>query len=154
MGAGHGKTREKHRLLAALFLLPAFAFIAYALYVPFVWNGVFSFQRWDGFHDPAFVALANYTKALMDKTALLSIRNSVFLGLISTLGAVALGLLLAALVYKVYRREGALYRLIAFMPIMLPMAVIVLLFTFFFNPEMGLLNNLLRVVEMGDVAKA
>ncbi|MDR1801944.1 MAG: sugar ABC transporter permease [Lachnospiraceae bacterium] len=148
------KSRKRSRLLGILFLLPALAFITYALYVPFVWNGVLSFQKWDGFADPQWIGLKNYSKALTDSVSLLSLKNSVLLGVVSTLGAVILGLSLAAFVYKVYRKEGALYRLIAFMPIMLPAAVVGLLFTFFFNSEMGLLNNLLRLVGLNDITKA
>lgn len=154
MGKSMRKGKTNRRILTALFLLPAFAFIAYALYVPFIWNGILSFQKWDGFHDPLWVGIQNYSKALTDHTALLSMKNSLFLGTVSTLGAVVLGILLAALVYKVYQKEGAFYRLIAFMPVMLPTAVVGLLFTFFFNPEMGLLNNFLRAVGLGGMTQA
>ena len=65
-----------------------------------------------------------------------------------------MGLFLAALVFKVYRKEGAFYRLMAFMPVMLPAAVVGLLFTFFYNSDMGLLNNLLRSIGLDNLTTA
>jgi raffinose/stachyose/melibiose transport system permease protein len=135
-------------------LIPSFVFIAYALYIPFIWNGVLSFQKWNGYSAPEWVGAKNFERAVTESLSLLSLKNSVFLGIVSTAGAVALGLLLAALIYKVYRGEGAFYRLIAFMPVMLPTAVIGLLFAFIFNSEMGMLNNLLRAIGLGDLATA
>lgn len=149
------KKRNRQRLMIiALFLIPALCFIIYALYVPFVWNGVLSFQEWNGFKEPTWVGLQNYGQFFSDPVALKSLGNSVFLAVVSTLGAIVIGLALAALLYQVKRKEGALYRLIIFLPVMLPAAIVGLLFTFIFNPEMGLLNSLLRLLGMGDFAKA
>nr|WP_307757139.1 ABC transporter permease subunit [uncultured Christensenella sp.] len=148
------KSKTKRRLLCLLFLVPAFAFLVYALYVPFVWNGVMSFQQWDGFSAPQWVGADNYAKAFTNGTSRLSLQNSVFLGLVSTAGSVLLGPFLAALVFKVYRKEGAFYRLMAFMPVMLPAAVVGLLFTFFYNSDMGLLNNLLRSIGLDNLTTA
>ncbi len=148
-----GKNRRRRGMIA-LFLVPALLFITYAVYIPFGWNTVLSFQEWNGFSDPKWVGVDNYTNAFTDAIALKSLGNTVFLGLVSTIGAVVIGVLLAALIYQVYRREGAFYRLILFMPVMLPAAIIGLLFVFIFNSEMGLLNSLLRVIALGDLTTA
>lgn len=148
-----GKNRRRRGMIA-LFLVPALLFITYAVYIPFGWNTVLSFQEWNGFSDPKWVGVDNYTNAFADAIALKSLGNTVFLGLVSTIGAVVIGVLLAALIYQVYRREGAFYRLILFMPVMLPAAIIGLLFVFIFNSEMGLLNSLLRVIGLGDLTTA
>ena len=100
------KVRQSVACFCLLFLVPAFAFLVYAR-VPFVWNGVMSFQQWDGFSAPQWVGADNYAKAFTNGTSRLSLQNSVFLGLVSTAGSVLLGLFLAALVFKVYRKEGA-----------------------------------------------
>lgn len=147
--------RKRRRMgIIALFIIPAMFFITYAVYVPFGWNTLLSFQDWNGFSTAEWVGIENYAKTFSDPIALKSLVNSLFLGVISTIGAVIIGVTLASLVYQVYRREGALYRLILFMPVMLPAAIVGLLFVFIFNPEMGLLNNLLRSIGLGDFTTA
>jgi raffinose/stachyose/melibiose transport system permease protein len=129
-------------------------FIFYAVYIPFGWNMVLSFQDWNGFSDPQWVGLKQYIAVFEDPIAMKSLANSVFIGLVSTIGSVITGIALAAFVYQVYRREGALYRLILFMPVMLPSAIVGLLFVFMFNAEMGLINNFLRVIGLKGLTKA
>jgi raffinose/stachyose/melibiose transport system permease protein len=136
------------------FLAPALVFIVYALYIPFVWNGILSFQQWNGFRAPQWAGLQNYRQFFTDPIALKSLGNSIFLALVSTAGSIALGLFLAMMLYKVKRKEGAFYRLVIFLPVMLPTAIVGLLFTFVFNYSMGLLNGVLRLLGMGGLAKA
>lgn len=144
----------QRNLTSVLFLLPALAMMLYAVYIPFFRNIVLSFQEWNGFTEPVGVALDNFKRILNDPTALNAFKNSMFLAVVGTAIAVALGLLLAAFVFKVTRKEGAFYRLIIFMPVMLPTAVVGLLFTFVFNPDMGILNNLLRAIGLDQYTKA
>jgi len=144
----HRKISWRKALVSSLFLLPAIAFMIFSVYIPFAWNGVLSFQKWNGFSAPKWIGFDNYKNLLTDAVAQRGLWNSIFLAVFSTLGAVILGLLLAAFVYKVTEREGAFYRLIIFLPVMLPTAVVGLLFAFVFNPEMGLLNNFLRVIGL------
>jgi raffinose/stachyose/melibiose transport system permease protein len=62
-----------------------------------------------------------------------------------------LGLLFAVLILRLSQREGGIFRLILYSPAMLPTAVVGIMFVFFFNPEMGLLNNFLRLVGLGGL---
>lgn len=144
----------KRRLLYAAFLLPAIICMLFSVYIPFGWNGILSFQEWNGFSPASWCGMKNYVRFFEDAEAVRSIGNSFFVATVSTAGAVILGLFLSALVYKLGRVEGAFCRLIIFLPVMLPTAVVGLLFTFVFNPEMGILNNLLRSVGLSQWTKA
>lgn len=135
-------------LTALIFLLPALSFMLFSVYIPFGWNAILSFQNWNGFKPATWVGINNYLQLLKDPVALRSLWNSVNIALMSTFGAVLMGLFLSAFLYKVRYREGAFYRLVLFLPVMLPTAVVGLLFTFVFNPEMGLINNLLGAVGL------
>lgn len=137
-----------------LFLLPAVVFLIYANYVPFVWNLLLSFQKWNGYLTQQWVGLDNYARLFTDDLYATSVFNSAFLALVATAGSVALGLVLAAFLYKVTKREGSVYRLILFLPSMMPIAVIALLFTFIYNPEMGMLNSLLKAVGLESLTTA
>jgi raffinose/stachyose/melibiose transport system permease protein len=137
-----------------LFLVPAFAFIAFSVYIPAIWNFILSFQEWDGFQKRNWIFFDNYIRAVQDPMFLKCTFNSVFLGLVVTIFAVVLGIALAAMIYKLGIVEGAINRLIIFMPVMLPMAIVSLLFSFIYNPEMGLLNQILNTIGLGSLSNA
>ncbi len=146
--------RKKMVGTGILFMLPALAFIAFAIFIPTIWNVVLSFQEWDGFLHREWVGFHNYKEALLEENVRKSLFNSIYLAVAMTFAALVIGTGLAGFIYRLGRREGAIYRLILFMPVMLPVAIIGLLFTFMYNPEMGLINQLLRTIGLGSWAQA
>jgi len=152
MGLKKSKSKIKinsTRVIGYVFLMPALIFLIYAVAIPFIWNLILSFQKWDGFNTVEWVGLDNYINSFKDELVIKSLLNSAYLAIFSTIGAVILGLSLAVLVYKLADREGSIFRLLLFSPAMLPTAVVGLLFIFIYNPEMGLLNNFLKLVGLG-----
>lgn len=146
---------KKSRLLLALgFMFPAYVFIVFGLIIPGVWNVILSFQEWDGFQKKKFVGFQNYVNAFQDSIFRKSVCNSILIALTTMIVAVALGLLLALMIYQLGKKEGALYRLILFMPAMIPLSIFGLLFTFIYNSDMGLLNQFLRLVGMEGLTNA
>ena len=145
-----GKKRKinKKRITGFLFLIPAMVFILYATVIPFVWNFFLSFQKWDGFGEITFRGIQNYITVFQDTAIFKSVGNSVYYALASTIGGLVVGILLATLVFQLSGKEGSFFRLILFSPAMLPIAVVGLMFTFFYNPEMGLLNNFLKLIGL------
>ena len=144
---------NKRRLTGIVFLSPAMVFILFATVVPFLWNFLLSFQKWDGFGDSQFQGIKNYATVFQDPAVFKSIGNSVYYALVSTFGGLIVGILLATLVFRLSGKEGSFFRLILFSPAMLPIAVVGLMFTFFYNPEMGLLNNFLKVIGLGGLQR-
>lgn len=145
------KRRNNRRRVGFLFLSPAILFILYATVIPFFWNLILSFNEWDGFGSMEFAGISNYIEALKSPLVLSSLWNSVFFAIASTAGGVLLGLMLATLVFKLAGKEGSFFRLILFSPAMLPTAVVGLMFVFFYNPEMGLLNNFLKLIGLENL---
>lgn len=136
-----------------LFLSPTVLFIIAALIIPFVWTIVLSMQEWNGFNPATWVGMSNFTDSFGDKVLMKSLFNSVYYALISTAGSVILGLLIATLLLKMGSKEGSFYRLILYSPAMLPIAVVGMMFTFFYNPSIGLVNQLLEVVGLERFAQ-
>ncbi|WP_158602226.1 carbohydrate ABC transporter permease [Cohnella endophytica] len=136
------------------FLIPAVVMITFAIFIPTIWNFILSFQHWDGGSNRSWVGLDNYKEVFADKTAIISIKHSVYLSVTSTFVAVIVGVVLAVLIYRLGRKEGMVYRLILFIPSMMPLAIIGVLFTFIYNPEMGLLNQFLKLIGADSLATA
>lgn len=145
------KRKITTKVMGILFMVPITVFLVYSVIIPFIWNIILSFQKWDGMGKAQFVGISNYLDAFQDELVFKSILNSVIFALGSTVGAVVLGLFLATLVFRIVDRSAPIFRLILFSPAMLPAAVVGLMFTFMYNPEMGLINNLLDTIGLDNL---
>ncbi len=147
------KIQSGKRRIGLLFLLPSILLIVFSNLIPFVWNTILSFQSWDGYGPIEWVGFSNFAKVISEKNFWLSTQNSLTLGVFSSLITVLLGVVLAFCVFRFQVREGGAYRLVLFMPYLLPMSVIGLMFTFMLNYEYGVLNEILRFLGLGALAK-
>ena len=140
------------QLLGLILVLPALLFILMDIAIPIIWNVVLSFQRWSGLGPIEWAGFSNFTTVITDEVTRTSFVNSIIIAVVSGLIAIIGGLLLAVLIFRMSRKEGAFYRLVFFTPNMLPLTVVGLLFVFIYNPDVGLLNNVLGAVGL-DVLK-
>jgi raffinose/stachyose/melibiose transport system permease protein len=141
-------------LIGLIFLLPAALIYVVFAVIPFFDNLRLSFQSWDGFGPRVFVGFDNYVTALHDTVFLSAVKNSVYLGVFSSLISVIIGVLFAWLMLFVSRRWGGVLRTILFSPSMIPAVITALIFSFVFEPEFGILNSLLRVLHLDSWTKA
>lgn len=146
--------KSKYIITGIIFLIPATTLYLVFTILPFIDSLCLSFQSWDGFSDRSFIGLHNYIKAFTDDTFILTIKNSLYLGFVSAFFSVIIGLIMAWLMLYVGRREGNLYRTILFSPGMIPAVITSLLFTFVFNPDMGILNKLLGMIGLSSLQAA
>src|SRR5688500_18247121 len=122
-----------------LFLLPALLVFGFAVLLPLLATVGFSFTEWDGFNEMTWAGIDNYVRALGDRT----FRDS-FIHVLVYIGAtlvleVLVGLVLAGLLSA--RRRGSLwFRVAIFTPVMLPLVVVAVLWSFVYNPDFGLIN--------------
>ena len=145
---------RRYMMMGFVFLIPAIIIYAIFAVIPFFDSFLLSFQNWNGFSARSFAGLENYINALTDKTFLLAIRNSVYLGFSSTIISVVIGVLMAWMMLYVSRRWGAFFRTILFSPSMIPSVITALIFAFVFEPDIGILNNLLRVIGLGSLERS
>jgi len=144
-----------HRpLLGIVLLLPALATVIVAVLIPALWNFYLSFFNWNGFSPPTWNGIANFERLLNHRVTVMSFQNSAFIAASVTLSATIIGMLFAFLVIRMKRKEGAFYRLVLFTPVMLPMAVVGLLFALLYNFEIGLFNSFLRLIGLDSLARA
>jgi ABC-type sugar transport system permease subunit len=137
-----------------LFLLPATLVYLFFAVIPFFDNFLLSFQDWNGFGARTMVGIENYIDAFKDKNFLLAIKNSVYFGVFSSFFSVILGVLLAWLLLYSKSATGAFYRTILFSPSMIPAIITGLIFSFVYEPEIGILNKLLEVIHLQNLQHA
>ena len=138
-----------------LFVLPALSFYAVFLALPIVGVVVISLLNWSGLsmNDVAWAGLDNYRTLAGDPVfwqALL--HNVIFIGGgASTM--VVLGLALAVLLEQGMRGSN-FFRGVFFIPTVMSMVVVGIVFMLLLSPELGLVNPLLRGVHLGGLQRA
>ena len=138
-GAGDGEL-----LWIPLFLLPFLVLYGAFTLWPLVATAYYSLFDWDGTSPlNAFVGLGNYAAVLTDPLFWLSFRNTLLFALANTVIKLPLTLLLAVLLTQRWLWLRRLFRTIFFVPLILPVAVAGLVFTYLLNPANGALDALL-----------
>lgn len=109
---------------------------------PIIASFVLSFTNWNLLGDPQWVGLANYTKMTTDKFFQIALVNTLYYGIGSVTLGVAVAFLLALLLnQKVYGQ--AMFRTIFYLPSVVSGIAVALLWLNIFNPDFGLLNQIL-----------
>jgi raffinose/stachyose/melibiose transport system permease protein len=129
------------RWIPYFLVAPAFAIFSLAILGPILATFGLSLTNWDGFSTPSFVGLDNFARAFQDKIYMDSYWHAAVYIAATLVLEVAVGLLLAGLVSA--KRNTTFYRVAFFTPVMLPLVVISVLWSFILNPDLGLLNRLL-----------
>jgi multiple sugar transport system permease protein len=129
-----------------LFALPHLVLFALFILAPVLYGLYISLFRWHILaKEHPFVGLGNYGAALSDDIFWIALRNTVyFVVLVVPLGNVVS--LLLALGLSSVRRLGTFYKIVYYLPVVISISVVVVLWRWIYNTEIGLLNLYLERV--------
>ncbi|WP_250213736.1 carbohydrate ABC transporter permease [Acrocarpospora catenulata] len=138
-------------LTAYGFLSGALICFAFFSWYPMIREFILSFQKTNFVSDPTWVGLENFRTVVEDSAFVDAwLNTATFTGL-----ALVFGYLVPfvfAIVLNELRHARAYLRLVVYLPVMLPPAVAVLLFKWFYDPGAGLFNQVLDVFGLGPLA--
>lgn len=136
-------------------MVPALVFLLF-VYIPIFENVFLSLFQWSSFSpEKTFIGLKNYVELFHDPVFYQALTNNVLYAVISIVCQVFGGLILAAVLEdKLVRKWSPFFRTVFFLPVVISMTVIALLFDFIYNPETGLLNQLLQAVGLDQLTRA
>jgi raffinose/stachyose/melibiose transport system permease protein len=129
------------RWIPYFLVAPAFAIFSLAILGPILATFGLSLTNWDGFSTPTFVGFDNFVRAFQDKIYMDSYWHAGVYIAATLILEVVVGLMLAGLVSA--KRNTTFYRVAFFTPVMLPLVVISVLWSFILNPDLGILNRFL-----------
>jgi ABC-type sugar transport system permease subunit len=136
------------------FLAPAIAayllFMAYPLYRTFA----LSLTNWSGFGAARNIGFANFKTLISDSTFWRTLKNTLYFAFFSSVFSVLIGLVMAWLDLYMRKMEGQVFRTILFSPSIIAPTITGLLFMFIFTEEIGLLNNILRMIGFSKLTTA
>ncbi len=145
-----GRYNKYQIITAFIFLLPTMIMLLVFCYYPSVSAILTSFTKWDGFNEPEFIGLGNYIELFQDKIFLISLINVFKWSIGSILIALTAPLIAAEFIFHLRNKKAQYwYRVIFVIPMVVPAVVIIQIWTFIYNPEIGLLNKLFEATGMG-----
>jgi ABC-type sugar transport system permease subunit len=149
--APRGRRAFNRNLRGWLFLAPAIALIGVFTITPFAQAILLSFQSWDGVSpDTPWVGLANYEFVAGDPIFWASMRNVLVFGVVGFFAGNGIALGMAVAVNAVTRGR-TFFRTVFYLPGVLSVVVVGLLFAFILAPGSGVLNRVLDVVGLGGL---
>jgi raffinose/stachyose/melibiose transport system permease protein len=152
---GAGRPREdarppgEPRRIGYLYLLPGFAVFAAFVLAPLLHAIWISFFAWDGVTVGTWVGLKNYGDVVSDPALRTAFGHSLILLIFYAVLPLCIGLVLAGLMARARVRGLALFRTVLFLPQVIAMVVVAVMWRMIYDPENGALNTLLRAVGLG-----
>ena len=137
-------TGTRNTVHAWLLVLPACVLLAAFTHIPIITTFIHSFYSSPKPRRPSrFVGFDNYEAMLVDPIFWKSLWNNLLYAGVSVPISIALALAMALFVNGKLRGQGAL-RLAYFTPTVLPMIAVANIWLFFYNPQYGLIDQLLK----------
>lgn len=143
------RRRSRGWLHTLVFLLPMLIVFAVFSWLPIGRAVLMSFQQTNLVTDPTFVGLENFRTVLADPLLWTAVRNTLYFAFLALLFGYPIPLVAALLMSEVRRMRG-LFSALAYLPVVVPPVVAVLLWKVFYDagPE-GVFNTLLGHVGLG-----
>ena len=129
--------------ISFLFLLPCVAGCLIFIIIPVFCSFGLSFFDWDLLSTPKFVGFDNYFELFKEPEFFRVLNNTVIYAVFTTLFAVLIPLFLADILNKKFKFSD-LFKTIYFIPFITPMLVVALVWAWIFDPNVGLMNYILR----------
>jgi multiple sugar transport system permease protein len=136
-------------LSTLVFLLPMLVIFGFFSWFPILRSVVMSFQDTNLTSTPTFVGLDNFARVLADPLFGKAVGNTAFFALLALIFGYPIPLILAVVMSEARRLKG-LYSALAYLPVVVPPVVSVLLWRFFYDASpTGVFNTILGWVGLG-----
>ncbi len=141
------------RRVGYLYLLPALAIYAAFVLAPLGHTVWLSLHQWDGLTPATWVGLDNYREIVDDGELRSAFEHSFVLILFYAVIPVTLGLVLVGALSRARVRGQAGFRTVLFLPQVIPLVVVAVIWRMIYAPEDGPLNRALHSVGLGSFAR-
>lgn len=142
--------RRKNRCFW-LFVLPALLLYTALWILPLLFNALISLTNWNGIAplpQVRWMGLRNYANAFADKVFVKAMTHNVCFTVLNVLFIPALAFLIALAIEKSGIRRRGFFRATIFIPAVLPMLLVSILFRWVYSADGGMINELLGLVHL------
>lgn len=146
------KKLYSNKLVIFSLVLPGLIVFLFAILAPICLSVYYGFTDYSGMGSFNFIGLENYKNLLHDDVFWTSLRNSLLLAIGFICIQHPLAMIVAAVLDKLGGRAENFFRCVYFIPNVISVAVIAYLWKFIYNPDFGLLNNVIKLFGgKGDI---
>lgn len=144
--SGSSGVKISPKVVPYLFLIPPLTLYLIWIIAPTFYTMYLSLTNWDGVTDPNFVGLANFERLFTkDRMFIESLWNNLRWLLVFILVPTTVGLGLA-MIFNQEMLGGKAYKVSFYAPLVLSLPVIGLIWSWLYNPRLGLINNFLSII--------
>lgn len=146
------KKLYSNKLVILSLVLPGLLLFVFAILAPIILSVHYGFTDYSGMGTYNFIGLSNYKELMKDEAFWTSMRNSLLLAIGFICIQHPLALIVAAVLDKLGGKAEGFFRCVYFIPNVISVAVIAYLWKFIYNPDFGLLNNIIKMFGgKGDI---
>lgn len=138
---------------AMLFILPALLFYIIFLFIPVCNTIQLSFYDWDGASSVMkFIGIENYKEIFMDDIFWKALSHNIFWIVFTIVVPVLTGFFLAVLLNQKGIRGRMLFKVTFFMPAVVSLVAVGIIFEWIYNPSFGILDRALKAIGLNLLA--
>ncbi len=138
------KKLYSNKLVIVSLILPGLLLFLLAILAPICLSIYYGFTDYSGMGQAKFIGLENYVDLISDETFHRALINSLLLAIGFIVIQHPIAIVVAAVLDKLQGKAEGFFRCVYFIPNVISVAVIAYLWKFIYNPDFGLLNNILK----------
>ncbi|MDF2803859.1 MAG: ABC-type transporter, integral rane subunit [Anaerocolumna sp.] len=144
--------RPKNRVIFAYLLLPL-ALYLFAVFVPLITAGFYSFFDWKGGPNKTFTGFDNYTQLIQDKVFWSSFTHNIYLVIACIIGQIGLAFIFVLMINSRLVKLKGIHRTFAFFPSTIAAVSIGFIWTMVYDYKRGILNWFLELIGKPESVK-
>jgi N-acetylglucosamine transport system permease protein len=153
-GDGMVQSKKQKYTFLAFCLVPTFIMFSIFTLYPLFSGLYYSFFDWSGSSQvKTFIGFDNYIKLINDSIIPGTIIHDYFLVVTKVIGIMVLAMFFAVALTQLKIKEAPFYRVVFFFPNIMSVVVIGILWTFIYNPSLGLVNSGLAFLGLENWAR-
>ena len=135
---------SQRRFAYAALFIPVLVLVTFII-LPTVLAGYYSFTSFNMVTKPVLIGWDNYVKLFKDPIFIAALRNTTIYMFACVILQVGIGLGLGMVVTRSWLKGKVLFRTVYFLPVVLSMVAVAIIWQWVFDAKVGLLNMLLDV---------
>jgi multiple sugar transport system permease protein len=144
-------SRQFESFWGYVFILPNFIGTLIFLFIPIVYSLYISLHKWDMIRAPQFIGLRNFLKKMVeDEQFHIALANTAVFSFVSIPIGVAMALLIAWFL-SANLKGTAIFRSIIFIPVILSMVAVAMVWCWLLNGDYGILNFFMGLIHINGI---
>lgn len=145
-----GNLKMKNKMYPSYFSVGAVVLYSLFMVIPGIMGFYLSFTDWNRYSSEInFIGFENFTLIFSKLNYWHSISNSLIFTVVTIVSKTVIALMLALLLSRGLKRSSNFHRVIIYLPAIIPMIVVGIVFRSILHPATGVLNEFLRGVGLG-----